>query len=104
MAIDIRVIWDSKCNGHNAMLWAPCFLLDDCGDAQEHVVKWLTVPVGWYLEIGSPPKDYTQSECSCIKLMQGDVNVGGISQHFLAHQKECENLGVRWIETQNWIF
>ena len=36
---DIRVIWDLKSNGHNATLWAPSFMLDDCGDIEEHVVK-----------------------------------------------------------------
>ena len=40
IVLDIRVIFDSKSNGHNATLWAPSFMLDDCGDVEEHVVKW----------------------------------------------------------------
>ena len=98
---DIRVIWDSKSNGHNATLWAPSFMLDDCGDVEEHVVKWLAIPMGQYLEQGSPPQDYTRTDCSYIKSKQGDVDVGGMFHNFLAHQNERENLGVRWIETQN---
>ena len=42
---DIGVIWDSKANGHNATLWAPSFMLDDCEDVKEYVVKWLAVPM-----------------------------------------------------------
>ena len=98
---DIRVIWDSKSNGHNATLWAPSFMLDDCGDVEEHVVKWLAIPVGQYLEKGSPPQDYTQPASSFIKSKQGDVDVGGMFHNFRAHYEERENLGVRWIETQN---
>ena len=83
--IDIRVIWYSKSNGHTATRWAPSFMLDDCRDVQEYMVKWLTVSVGRYLEMGSPPQDFTQSECSFIKSMQGDVDVGGMFHNFLAH-------------------
>ena len=95
VVIDIRVIWDSKSNDHNVMLWDPSFMLDNCGDLQEYVVKWLAVSVVQYLERGSPSQDYTQSECSFIKSMQGEVNVGGMFHKFPAHQKERDNLGVR---------
>ena len=44
-ATDVRVVWDSKANGHNAKLCAPSFMLGDFGDLQEIVVKWLSVPV-----------------------------------------------------------
>ena len=57
VVIDIRVIWDSKYNDHNSILWAPSFMLDDCGDVQEHMVKWMTISVGQFLGIGSPPQD-----------------------------------------------
>ena len=57
---DIRVVWDSKSNGHNLTLWAPGFMLLDLGDVEEHVAKWLAVPVAQYLEMGSPPQDYSQ--------------------------------------------
>ena len=30
-ADDIRVVWDSKVNKHNAALWAPSFILADWG-------------------------------------------------------------------------
>jgi hypothetical protein len=57
---DVRVVWDSKANGHNACLWAPSFLLGDSGDLEEMVFKWLSKPVGSYLLEGSPDEDYTQ--------------------------------------------
>jgi hypothetical protein len=40
---DVRVVWDSKVNGHNACIWAPSFLLGDSGDLEEIVVKWLSI-------------------------------------------------------------
>ena len=45
IAVDTGVIWDSKSNGHNATLRALSFMLDDYGDVQEHVVKWLAMTV-----------------------------------------------------------
>jgi len=99
--LDIRVVWDSKSNGHNATLWAPGFMLDDCEDVKNMVVKWLSIPMGHYLEAGSPPQDYTQPESTFIKSKQGDVDVGGMFHNFQAHESERENLGVRWIETNH---
>ena len=102
--LDIRVVWDSKSNGHNATLWAPGFMLDDCEDVKNMVVKWLSIPMGQYLEAGSPPQDYTQPESTFIKSKQGDVGMGGMFVHnFQAHKSEPEreNLGVRWIETSH---
>ncbi|KAL7527269.1 hypothetical protein ACHAXR_004033, partial [Thalassiosira sp. AJA248-18] len=101
VVLDIRVIWDSKSNGHNATLWAPGFMLDDAGDLVELVVKWLTVPISQYIEEGSPPQDYTQTGSIFIKSKQGGVDVGGMFHNFRAHAKEQANLGVRWIETRN---
>jgi hypothetical protein len=37
--LDIRVVWNSKSNRHNATLWAPGFMLDDIGDVKEMVIK-----------------------------------------------------------------
>jgi hypothetical protein len=45
---DIRVVWDSKANRHNACLWAPSFLLGNSEDLEEMVVKWLSMPVGTF--------------------------------------------------------
>ena len=101
VVVDIRVVWDSKSNGHNATLWAPGFMLDDAGDLIELVVKWLTVPISQYMEEGSPPQDYTLLGSIFIKSKQGDVDVGGMFHNFRAHAKEQANLGVRWIETRN---
>ena len=101
IVVEIRVVWDSKSNGHNLTLWAPSFMLPDAGDVKEHVVKWLTIPVGQYLEKGSPPQDYTLPERSFIKSIQGDVDVSGMFHNFTAHVNERLNLGVRCIETKN---
>ena len=76
-------------------------MLDDYGDVQEHVVKWMVVLVGQYLEMGSPPQDYTGPERSFVKSIQWDINVGGILHNIRAHKKEQEILRVRWIETHN---
>ena len=67
IVLDIRVIFDLKSNGNNATLWAPSFMLDDCGDVEEHVVKWLATPMGQYLEEGSPPQKYTRTDCTFIQ-------------------------------------
>ena len=101
VVVDIRVVWDSKSNGHNATLWAPGFMLDDAGDLVELVVKWLAVPMSQYIGEGSPPQDYTQPESKFTKSKQGDVDVGGMFHNFRAHAKEQANLGVRWMETRN---
>ena len=57
--LEIRVVWNSKSNGHNSTLWAPGFMLDDIGDVKEMVTKWLSVSAATYLDAGSPPQDYT---------------------------------------------
>ena len=77
--VDIRVVWNSKLNGHNATLWAPGFMLDDIGDVIEMVTKWLAVPVADYLDSGSPSQDYTQPTSIFIKSKQGDIDVGACS-------------------------
>ena len=59
------------------------------------------MPVGQYLEMGSPPQDYTRPNSSFIKSIQGEFDVGGMFHNICAHKKEQENLGVGWIETNN---
>jgi hypothetical protein len=98
--LDIKVIWNSKSNGHNATLWAPGFMLDDIGDVKEMVVKWLAIPVVVYLNFGSPPQDYSQSAGTFTKSKQGDINVGAMFNNFCSHPTERHALGVRIIETQ----
>jgi hypothetical protein len=100
-ATDIRVVWDSKANGHNAVLWAPSFMLNDFGDLEEIVVRWLSVPVGTYLLMGCPSQDYTQDATSFIKSWQVDIDVGKHFNNFQAHEDDRPYLGVRMFETRN---
>jgi hypothetical protein len=93
--LDIQVVWNSKFNGHNATLWAPGFMLDDIGDVKEMVIKWLAVPVAFYLNAGSPPQDYSLSAGTFIKSKQGDM-----FNNFSTHPTERHALGVRVIHTQ----
>ena len=97
---EIRVVWNSKSNGHNATLWAPGFMLDDIGDVIEMVTKWLSVPVAAYLDAGSPTQDYTQSASTFVKSKQGDVDVGAMFNNFPTHPLERHALGVRVINTR----
>ena len=98
--LDIRVVWNSKSNGHNAMLWAPGFMLDDIGDVKEMVIKWPAVPVAIYLNAGSQPQDYSLSAGTFIKSKQGDIDVGAMFNNFSIHPTERHDLGVRVIHTQ----
>ena len=41
-------------------------------------IKWLSMPVGDYLDQGSTVMDYTQDASRFIKTFQGDVDVGAI--------------------------
>lgn len=97
--VDIRVVWNSKSNGHNATLWAPGFTLDDIVDVIEMVTKWLAVPVADYLDAGSPSQDYTQSTSFFTKSKQGDIDVGAMFNNFPVHLSERHALGVRVINT-----
>ena len=98
--LGIRVVWNSKSNGHNVMLWAPGFMLDDIGDVKEMVIKWLAVPVAIYLNAGSPPQDYSLSAGTFIKSKQGDIDVGAMFNNFSTHPTERHTLGVHVIHTQ----
>lgn len=100
-AIDVRTVWDSKKNGLNATLWAPKFCLDQVRDAEELLCKWLTLPVGHYLQAGSPQQDYTQDESLFIKSYQFDNDVGQMFNNFLMHVSERHSHGIRYIHTQN---
>jgi hypothetical protein len=92
--VDIRVVWNSKSNGHSATLWAPGFMLDDIGDVVEMVTKWLAFPVAAYLNAGSPSQNYTQSASTFVKSKQGDIDVGAMFNNFRAHPSERHGLGV----------
>ena len=98
---DVRVVWDSKANGHNACLWAPSFLLGDSGDLEEMVVKWLSMPVGSYLKNGCPDEDYTQDASRFIKSWQADIDVGQQFNNFQAQADDRPYLGVRIVDTRN---
>jgi hypothetical protein len=98
--LEIRVVWNSKSNGHNVTLWAPGFMLDYIGDVKEMVTKWLSVPAAAYLDAGSPPQDYTQPASSFIKSKQGDIDVGAMFNNFCVHPSERHALGVRVISTR----
>jgi len=71
-AEDIRVVWDSKVNRHNAALWAPSFILADFGDLEETVIKWLSTLVAncLHLQKGSPGEDCTEGTNQFIKTRQ----------------------------------
>jgi hypothetical protein len=98
---DVKVVWDSKANGHNACIWAPSFLLGDSGDLEEMVVKWLSVPVDTYLKLGSPDEDYTQDAAIFFKSWQSDIDVGQQFNNFRANREDRPYLGVRMYRTQN---
>jgi hypothetical protein len=98
---DVRVVWDSKANGHNACFWAPGFLLGDSGDLEEIVLKWLSKPVGIYLLEGSPDEDYSQDASTFIKSQQADIDVGQQFNNYRAHVNDIPYLGVRMIDTRN---
>jgi len=101
VVVDIRVLWDSKSSEHNATLWAPGFMLPDCGNVEEHIIKWLDVLVRDYLDAGSPSQDYNLPTDTFIKSTQGDVDMGQMFNNFPTHKKECHSLGVRYITTNS---
>ena len=98
---DIRVVFDSKANGHNACVWAASFLLGFFGDLMEMVCKWLSIPVGIYFERGCPDEDYTQDSNKFIKSWQGDIDVGSQFHNYRAHEDDRPYLGVRIHDTRN---
>lgn len=98
---DVRVVWDSKANGHNSCLWAPSFILGNFGDLEETVVKWLAVPVAIYLQMGSPDQDYSRDASNFIKSWQADIDIGQQFNNFAAHHEDRPDLGVRMIDTRN---
>ena len=104
VAMDIRVVWDCTANGHNDTLWVPSFMLPTFQDAADMVVKWLPIPVGDYLEQGSPVLDYTQEAATFIPTFQGDIDVGSMFHNFLAHATERHSLGVRYTKTESNAF
>ena len=65
--------------------------------AVDLVVRCLLVPVGDYLDQGSPLVDYTQSATSFIKTYLGDVDVGTMFNNFVDHFSKRYSLGIRYI-------
>ena len=88
-------------NGHNATVFAPDFMLPTALDAEDQVVKWLSLRVAEYLQQGSPTMDYTQDASICIKTLQGDIDVGQYFNNFRVHPADQHTLGVRYIYTDN---
>ncbi len=97
---DIRVVWNSKSNGHNGTLWAPGFILDDFGDVLEKVFKWIAYSVAVYLELGCPTQDYTLPSATFIKSKSGDIDIAEMFTNWMCHPKERPYLGVRMFETR----
>jgi hypothetical protein len=91
--VDIRVVWNSKSNGHNTTLWAPGFMLGDIGDIIEMVTKWLAVLVADYFDSGLPLHDYTLSTSAFIKSKQGNIDVGAMFNNFHVHLSERHCIG-----------
>jgi len=101
VVVDVWCVWDCKRNGHNATLWAPGFMLPTALDAEDQVIKWLDIPLGEYLECGSPIMDYTRDPSVFIKTKQGDIDVGQHFNNFRAHGCDQPSLGVRYMHTDN---
>lgn len=99
---DVRCVWDCTINGLNATLYTPGFMLPTALDAEDQVVKWLSVKVGEHLRRGSPVTDYsTQEASSFIKTTQGDIDVGQHFNNFRVHPVDQHCLGVRYTYTNN---
>ena len=101
MILDVRCIWDCKINGHNATLYAPGFMLPTALDAEDQIVKWLTMSVRQYLLQGSPVMDYTQEVSTYTKFTQGDIDVGPHFNNFRVHPIDQHTLVVRYTYNNN---
>ncbi|KAL7532942.1 hypothetical protein ACHAXR_006517 [Thalassiosira sp. AJA248-18] len=99
--VDVRCVWDCSINGHNATVYAPGFMLPTALDAEDQVVKWLSMAVAQYLRLGCPTMDYTQDASIFIKTKQGDIDVGQQFNNFRVHPVDQHTLGVRYIYTNN---
>ena len=100
--LDVRCVWDCTINGLNGSLYSPGFMLPTASDAEDQVVKWLSLKVGEYLQLDSPSEDYLSQDASgFIKTKQGDIDVGQHFNNFRVHPKDHQHLGVRFIHTNN---
>ena len=97
---DIRVVWDCKANGHNAVLWSPGFMLPGGDDGENMIVKWLDVPLSCYLDDVNYEVDYGQDESVYTKSVQFDIDVGEMFYNFTTHIKDRPYLGARLITTR----
>ena len=68
-------------------------------DAKNMVCKWLVLPVGDYLALGSPPQDYTDLTTVFRKSDQADIDVGEMFHNFLISVGERHALGIRHVRT-----
>ena len=60
-------------------------MLPTSKDAEDQVVKWLTVTVAEYLRLGFPEIVYTQDADNFINTKQGDIDVGQNFNNFWLH-------------------
>jgi len=97
--LDVRCVWDCRRNGHNATLYAPGFMLPTALDAEDQVIKWLSLPVAEYLRLGSPRQDYTQDTDCFVRSVQGDIDIGKHFNNFRVHPEDQDSMGVRYIYT-----
>ena len=95
--LDVRCVWDCRRNGHNETLYSPGFMLPTVSDAEDQVVKWLSVPVAEYLRLGCPTQDYTQETNHFVKSTQGDIDIGKCFNNFRVHPDDQAAMGVRYV-------
>ena len=70
-------------------------------DAEDQVIKWLTVLVREYLQQGSLVIDYTQEVSTYIKTTQGDIDIGQHFKKIRLHPIDQPTLGVWYTYTNN---
>ena len=98
--LDIRVVWNLKSNGYNEQVWVPGCMLPTWQDAKNMVCKWLHLPMGRYLALGSPEQDYTLGLGTLHVLDQGDIDVGEMFHNYMIHESERHALGIRHVQTE----
>ena len=74
-------------------------MLDGTGDVIEHVVKRLAIPVGQYLEMGSPSQDYKVSASIFHRIRARRYQYRFNVPKNCAHFRERRALGAMLIET-----
>lgn len=87
---DVRCIWDSKQNGHNATLWAPSFPMPTFQNLTNLVIKKLWVTLEEYLE-GMEPDMFAEP----IRSFQEDMDIGEMFLNYTLHYRKRHACGVR---------